>query len=77
MLHQMKPFSDKGSIPSPLERACPDASGGWVEVRSSRLDKGFNHFVGQQLLNIKIMEKLFAHTYHIGGMSCGGCASTV
>ena len=23
------------------------------------------------------MEKSFAHTYHIGGMSCGGCASTV
>jgi copper chaperone CopZ len=23
------------------------------------------------------MEKLFTHTYHIGGMSCGGCISTV
>ena len=23
------------------------------------------------------MEKLFKHTYHIGGMSCGGCVSTV
>ena len=23
------------------------------------------------------MEKSIAHTYHIGGMSCGGCVSTV
>ena len=23
------------------------------------------------------MEKLLTHTYHIGGMSCGGCVSTV
>lgn len=23
------------------------------------------------------MEKLITHTYHIGGMSCGGCATTV
>ena len=23
------------------------------------------------------MEKLIVHTYHIGGMSCGGCATTV
>ena len=23
------------------------------------------------------MEKPFTHTYHIGGMSCGGCVSTV
>ena len=23
------------------------------------------------------MEKLITHTYHIGGMSCGGCVSTV
>ncbi len=23
------------------------------------------------------MEKLITHTYHIGGMSCGGCAATV
>ena len=23
------------------------------------------------------MEKSFAHSYHIGGMSCGGCVSTV
>ena len=23
------------------------------------------------------MEKPIAHTYHIGGMSCGGCVSTV
>jgi copper chaperone CopZ len=23
------------------------------------------------------MEKLIAHTYHVGGMSCGGCATTV
>ena len=23
------------------------------------------------------MEKTFTHTYHIGGMSCGGCVSTV
>lgn len=23
------------------------------------------------------MEKLIAHTYHIGGMSCGGCVSSV
>ena len=23
------------------------------------------------------MEKLITHTYHIGGMSCGGCALTV
>ncbi len=23
------------------------------------------------------MEKLISHTYHIGGMSCGGCVSTV
>ncbi len=23
------------------------------------------------------MEKAFIHTYHIGGMSCGGCVSTV
>jgi copper chaperone len=25
----------------------------------------------------KIMEKLLTHTYHIGGMSCGGCVSAV
>lgn len=23
------------------------------------------------------MEKLITHTYHVGGMSCGGCATTV
>ena len=23
------------------------------------------------------MEKSIVHTYHIGGMSCGGCATTV
>ena len=23
------------------------------------------------------MEKLLSHTYHIGGMSCSGCAATV
>ncbi len=23
------------------------------------------------------MEKSISHTYHIGGMSCGGCVSTV
>ena len=23
------------------------------------------------------MEKTLTHTYHIGGMSCGGCVSTV
>jgi len=23
------------------------------------------------------MEKLITHTYHIGGMSCGGCVSAV
>jgi copper chaperone CopZ len=23
------------------------------------------------------MDKLIAHTYHIGGMSCGGCVSSV
>ncbi|MEO7049912.1 MAG: heavy metal-associated domain-containing protein [Ferruginibacter sp.] len=23
------------------------------------------------------MEKLLRHTYHIGGMSCGGCVSSV
>ncbi|MDZ4793962.1 MAG: heavy metal-associated domain-containing protein [Bacteroidota bacterium] len=23
------------------------------------------------------MENLISHTYHIGGMSCGGCVSTV
>jgi copper chaperone len=23
------------------------------------------------------MEKSITHTYHIGGMSCGGCAATV
>ena len=23
------------------------------------------------------MEKLLSHTYHIGGMSCAGCAATV
>jgi copper chaperone len=23
------------------------------------------------------MENLIKHTYHIGGMSCGGCATTV
>jgi copper chaperone CopZ len=23
------------------------------------------------------MEKSLTHTYHIGGMSCGGCAATV
>ncbi len=23
------------------------------------------------------MEKLITHTYHVGGMSCGGCVSTV
>jgi copper chaperone CopZ len=27
--------------------------------------------------NLKIMENLIKHTYHIGGMSCGGCATTV
>ena len=23
------------------------------------------------------MEKLITHTYHVGGMSCGGCVATV
>ncbi len=23
------------------------------------------------------MEKLITHAYHVGGMSCGGCATTV
>ena len=25
----------------------------------------------------KIMEESIKHTYHIGGMSCGGCAATI
>ena len=28
-------------------------------------------------IKIKIMEKSLTHSYHIGGMSCGGCVSAV
>jgi len=27
--------------------------------------------------NLKIMENSIKHTYHIGGMSCGGCVTAV
>ncbi len=33
----MKPLSDVVPGPSPLERACPDFSGGWGEVNTKTI----------------------------------------
>ena len=54
MLHQMKPFSDEGSSPSPLER-------GWGEVKQTR--QGFQSFCRTTITNYK--EKINKNCSHI------------
>lgn len=47
----MKPLSDVIPGPSPLERACPDFSGGWGEVKKND-KKDLIYLTGLKLIEI-------------------------